>query len=181
MFSLVPALSMAVAAFIFALLASNTMHLVIVDAKLGGVLAMFGSILIMFALPWIDRSKVRSAHYRPVYKIMFWVFLLNALLLGYAGAQSVDWGTIIAFFTESEVKAMEAQGVHISAWIPVVLSDSMKPLADGLPDLKVSALATLYYFFHFVLLWWMSPNEKTLPLPTSIMDSVLKKSHAGAH
>jgi quinol-cytochrome oxidoreductase complex cytochrome b subunit len=179
--SILPVVLMFLGAALLAFVASHTMLMVIIDAKLGGVIAMFGSILIMFALPWIDRSKVRSAHYRPIYKIMFWAFLLNALLLGYAGSQSVDWGTIIAFFTESEVKAMESQGVHIAAWIPVILSDGMKALADGLPDLKVSAIATFYYFFHFALLWWISPREKTLPLPTSIMDSVLKKSHAGAH
>jgi ubiquinol-cytochrome c reductase cytochrome b/c1 subunit len=55
--------------------------------KLLGVLAMFGAILILFALPWIDRSKVRSAAFRPIYRIMFWAFLVNAILLGYIGAK----------------------------------------------------------------------------------------------
>ena len=36
--------------------------------KLGGVIAMFGSILILFALPWLDTSKVRSGNYRPLFK-----------------------------------------------------------------------------------------------------------------
>jgi quinol-cytochrome oxidoreductase complex cytochrome b subunit len=55
--------------------------------KLGGVIAMFGSILLLFALPWLDTSRVRSATFRPIYKVLFWVFLLDTLLLGYVGAK----------------------------------------------------------------------------------------------
>lgn len=51
-----------------------------------GVLAMFGSLLILFILPWLDFSKVRSARFRPIYKQMFWIFLINVLVLGYIGA-----------------------------------------------------------------------------------------------
>lgn len=52
-----------------------------------GVLAMFGSIAILFILPWLDRSKVRSAAYRPIYKQMFWIFIINFIILGYMGSQ----------------------------------------------------------------------------------------------
>lgn len=62
-------------------------NVVFMDSKLAGVLGMFGSIIILFFLPWIDRSKVRSATFRPVYKGMFWIFVLNALVLGYVGSQ----------------------------------------------------------------------------------------------
>jgi quinol-cytochrome oxidoreductase complex cytochrome b subunit len=55
--------------------------------KLLGVIAMFGAILIMFALPWLDRHPVRSASFRPVFRIFFWIFVINALVLGYIGAQ----------------------------------------------------------------------------------------------
>jgi quinol-cytochrome oxidoreductase complex cytochrome b subunit len=58
-----------------------------IPSKLGGVLAMFGSILILFALPWLDTSPVRSSNYRPVYRIFFWVFVVNALVLGYCGSK----------------------------------------------------------------------------------------------
>ena len=44
--------------------------------KLGGVIAMFGSILILFVLPWLDTSKVRSGTYRPVFKYFFWIFAI---------------------------------------------------------------------------------------------------------
>lgn len=55
--------------------------------KLGGVLAMFGAIAVLFVLPWLDRSPVRSARFRPIYKWFFWLFVLNAVLLTYCGAQ----------------------------------------------------------------------------------------------
>ena len=59
----------------------------IIPAKLGGVLVMFSSILVLFFLPWLDTSKVRSATFRPLYKWFFWLFVANALMLGYLGAQ----------------------------------------------------------------------------------------------
>ncbi len=58
-----------------------------VPSKLGGVILMFSAILILFFLPWIDRSPVRSANYRPWFRIAFWVFLFNAIILGYIGSQ----------------------------------------------------------------------------------------------
>ncbi len=53
--------------------------------KLAGVIAMFGSILILFFLPWLDSCKVRSGAYRPKFKIFFWMFILDVVLLGYIG------------------------------------------------------------------------------------------------
>ncbi|WPY00755.1 Cytochrome b [Candidatus Trichorickettsia mobilis] len=58
-----------------------------VPSKLGGVLLMFSSIIILFFLPWLDRSKVRSANYRPMYRIAFWVFIVDGLILGYMGGK----------------------------------------------------------------------------------------------
>jgi ubiquinol-cytochrome c reductase cytochrome b subunit len=57
-----------------------------VPDKLLGVVAMFAAIAILFVLPWLDRSKVRSANYRPIYKQMFWLFLVNVFVLGWVGA-----------------------------------------------------------------------------------------------
>ncbi|MGE0095356.1 MAG: cytochrome bc complex cytochrome b subunit [Alphaproteobacteria bacterium] len=53
--------------------------------KLLGVIAMFGSLLILFVLPWLDTSKVRSARFRPIYKKLFWVFLADCIVLGWVG------------------------------------------------------------------------------------------------
>lgn len=54
--------------------------------KLLGVIAMVGSILILFFLPWLDRGKVKSIRYRgPYYKIALSLFVLSFLTLGYLG------------------------------------------------------------------------------------------------
>ncbi|PZO74153.1 MAG: cytochrome b [Sphingomonas taxi] len=57
----------------------------ILPAKLWGVLAMFGSILLLFFLPWLDSSPVRSMNYRPKARIAFWVLVADILVLGYCG------------------------------------------------------------------------------------------------
>ena len=58
--------------------------------KLGGVVAMFGAILIMFLLPWLDTSKVRSATFRPLFKQFFWIFVIDCIALGYLGAKPAE-------------------------------------------------------------------------------------------
>lgn len=57
----------------------------IMPAKLWGVIAMFGSILLLFFLPWLDKSPVRSANYRPTYRWFLIVLAVVVLLLGYLG------------------------------------------------------------------------------------------------
>ncbi len=57
------------------------------EAKLAGVLAMFGAIAVLFILPWLDRSQVRSARFRPLYKKFFWLLLVTCFALGWAGGQ----------------------------------------------------------------------------------------------
>ena len=66
------------------------MGFTLISAKLAGVIAMFGSIAVLFLLPWLDTSKVRSARFRPWYKWFFWLFLLDCLLLGYIGSQPAE-------------------------------------------------------------------------------------------
>ena len=61
-----------------------------IDSKLGGVLAMFASILILFLLPWLDTSKVRSAVYRPWFKMFFWLFVANCIFLGWLGSKPAE-------------------------------------------------------------------------------------------
>ncbi|MGY0835283.1 cytochrome b [Azospirillum argentinense] len=58
--------------------------------KLGGVLAMFGAIAVLAALPWLDTSKVRSCKFRPIYRQFFWILAIDALILGYAGAMPAE-------------------------------------------------------------------------------------------
>jgi len=61
-----------------------------VPSKLGGVLMMFGSILILFFMPWLDKSPVRSSNYRPLYKWAYWGFLIDCLILGYVGGKPAE-------------------------------------------------------------------------------------------
>ncbi len=58
--------------------------------KLGGVIAMFSAIFVLFLLPWLDTSKVRSATFRPIYKILFWIFLVDAVVLGWVGSKPAE-------------------------------------------------------------------------------------------
>jgi ubiquinol-cytochrome c reductase cytochrome b subunit len=68
----------------YAILRSFTVDFIL-PAKLWGVLAMFSAVLVLFFLTWLDRSPVRSSNYRPVYKIFFWVLVVDVILLGYVG------------------------------------------------------------------------------------------------
>ena len=61
-----------------------------VPDKLGGVLLMFGSIGVLAVLPWLDTSPVRSASFRPVYRILFWVLLAACVVLGIAGGKPAE-------------------------------------------------------------------------------------------
>jgi len=67
-----------------------------VPDKLGGVVLMFGSIAVMFVLPWLDTSKVRSGTYRPLFKQFFWIFAAVCVGLGYLGAMPAEGGYVIA-------------------------------------------------------------------------------------
>ena len=64
--------------------------IVLIGSKLGGVILMFMSILLLILLPWLDGSKVRSAVFRPLYKKFFWVFALDCVLLGWVGGQKPE-------------------------------------------------------------------------------------------
>ncbi|QKV17100.1 cytochrome b N-terminal domain-containing protein [Oricola thermophila] len=74
----------------YAILRAITFNIGPIDSKLGGVLAMFGSIAVLFVMPWLDTSKVRSAVYRPWYKLFFWIFVANAILLGWLGSKPAE-------------------------------------------------------------------------------------------
>jgi ubiquinol-cytochrome c reductase cytochrome b/c1 subunit len=57
-----------------------------VPNKLFGVILSFGSILLLFLVPWLDTSRVRSARFRPIYKWVYWLLPIDVLALGYVGA-----------------------------------------------------------------------------------------------
>ena len=61
-----------------------------VPDKLGGVLLMFSAIFVLFILPWLDRSPVRSARFRPVFRIFFWLLFIDCIALGYLGGKPAE-------------------------------------------------------------------------------------------
>ena len=58
-----------------------------VPDKLGGVILLFASIMILFLVPWLDTSRVRSARFRPIFRQLFWLFAIDCVVLGLAGAK----------------------------------------------------------------------------------------------
>lgn len=56
------------------------------DAKFWGVVAMGAGVVILFFLPWLDKSPVKSIRYRPMWqKLLYAVFVINFFILGYLG------------------------------------------------------------------------------------------------
>jgi len=54
------------------------------------VLAMFASILLLFFLPWLDRSPVRSGNYRPVFRTFFWILVIDVVILAICGMKPAE-------------------------------------------------------------------------------------------
>ncbi|MBX3530414.1 MAG: cytochrome b N-terminal domain-containing protein [Rhizobiaceae bacterium] len=79
----------------YAILRAITFNIGPIDSKLGGVLAMAASILVLFFVPWLDTSKVRSAVYRPWYKLFFWIFAADCLFLGWLGSKPAEGAYVV--------------------------------------------------------------------------------------
>src|SRR5438552_2842513 len=74
-----------------------------VPNKLLGVILAFGSIFLLFIVPWLDTSPVRSARFRPIYKWVFWLLVIDVIALGWVGANPpeglvVTVGQIATFY-----------------------------------------------------------------------------------
>ena len=55
--------------------------------KLLGVIAMFGSLLILLVLPYTDLSRVRGNQFKPFMKFAFWFFVVDFIILMWIGSQ----------------------------------------------------------------------------------------------
>jgi quinol-cytochrome oxidoreductase complex cytochrome b subunit len=101
-----------------------------IPSKLGGVIAMFSSIAIFAFLPWLDTSRVRSARYRPVFKVFFWVFVATGIGLGYLGSQPPEGGFVIA------ARILTAYYfLHLLVIIPLLgLFERPRPLPASIAD-----------------------------------------------
>ncbi|BBK35677.1 cytochrome b [Allostella sp. ATCC 35155] len=66
-----------------------------VPDKLGGVLLMFGAVAVLFIVPWLDTSRVRSAKFRPIYRQFFWLLLIDCIVLGWVGGNPPEGAFIV--------------------------------------------------------------------------------------
>jgi len=101
-----------------------------VPDKLGGVLLMFGAIAVLFILPWLDRSPVRSARFRPFFRVFFWLFFVNAIALGYLGGKPAEGIYVIL----SRV-ATAWYFLHFLAILPILsMFEKTKPLPKSISE-----------------------------------------------
>jgi len=102
-----------------------------------GVLAMGLAVLVLFFLPWLDRSPVKSIRYRgPYYKIALAVFVVTFLVLGYLGTVPTNaWGQFGPWLGEAERATV------------------------------VARIGTLLYFLFFILMPWYTARDSVKPVP----------------
>ena len=99
-----------------------------VPDKLMGVMLMGASVMVLFFLPWLDRSPVKSIRYRSMqYKIMLGLFVVAFIRLGLLGM----------------AEGTPAQTIEMRIW-------------------------TFVYFAYFILLFFLSPKERTKPVPERV-------------
>jgi quinol-cytochrome oxidoreductase complex cytochrome b subunit len=178
----------------YAILRAITFDIGPIDAKLLGVIFMFAAIAILFVVPWLDTSKVKSMRYRPVARQFFLGFVAVCLLLGWCGAANPDDAVIPALRGEASlvVTYTDAAGAVASstyaggddayeaaeafmATLPATAGASLEAVpAPAFLFRHLSLILTFMYFGYFVLLFFLGLSEKTKPLPESIHKSVLK-------
>jgi ubiquinol-cytochrome c reductase cytochrome b subunit len=178
----------------YAILRAITFDIGPIPAKLIGVLLMFGSILILFVLPWLDTSKVRSMRYRPAARQFFVIFVLAALGLGFCGANNPD--DLIFKFREDRLAVTYTTTTGGTATdlfddyqqararqesMPPTAGASLEISTSGFKWLWLAQILSAYYFLYFlVILPVLGVIEKPKPRPASIADSVHKKHRKSA-
>jgi len=105
-----------------------------------GVLAMGLAVLVLFFLPWLDRSPVKSIRYRgPYYKIALGMFVVTFLVLGYLGTVPTNaWGQFGPWLGEAERATV------------------------------VARIGTLLYFLFFILMPWYTARDSVKPVPERV-------------
>lgn len=117
--------------------------IVLIEAKLGGVLAMFGSIALLLVMPWLDTHPVRSARYRPLFRSALIFFVVAVFVLGKVGGMPADTPLF-------PIGSFEFTTTHVA-----------------------QIMTLYYYGFFLVLLPLLGRIEKAKPMPASIHESVL--------
>ena len=114
------------------------------NSQFPGVVAMGASVMIFAALPWLDRSPVKSIRYRGVkYKTWLAVFVVSFLVLGYLGTEPTTvWGQ----FNGSWAEHLDTK--DRATW--------------------AARLFTLTYFLFFILMPFYTKSDKTKPVPERV-------------
>ena len=124
--------------------------------KLSGVLALLGALGCLFALPWLDTSKVRSMRYRPKARLYFFIWIIACLALGWCGSQEPD-GQLVHGVTTFTLIDYDVNSV---TWL--------------------SRIGAAYYFVWFLIITpLLGLRETPLPVPDSLFTPVLPAA-AGA-
>jgi ubiquinol-cytochrome c reductase cytochrome b subunit len=112
------------------------------QTQVWGVIVMGISVLIFFALPWLDRGAVKSIRYRGrLYKGWLVAFIVSFLILGYLGTVPITvWGQ----FADSA------------------------PFYGADKATVVARFLTVVYFLFFILMPWYTARDKTKPVPTRV-------------
>jgi ubiquinol-cytochrome c reductase cytochrome b subunit len=110
------------------------------NSQFPGVVAMGVSVMILFALPWLDRSPVKSIRYRgPYFKIALSAFVVVFLVLGYLGTEPITvWGQFGPWLGNADRATVAAR------------------------------ICTLIYFLFFILMPWYTRLDKTKPEPERV-------------
>ncbi len=182
----------------YAILRAITFNIGPIDAKLLGVLFMFGAIAVLFVLPWLDTSRVRSMRYRPVARQFFFGFVVASLLLGWCGASNpddpvpffpkgedrlivnyvdsagIEGSVVFAEYSEAAAFRAEQQAAGSSASMAI-----QKPWMFTFKTL--SQILTAYYFAYFLLILpILGLREQPVGEPESIHKSVLGEASPSA-
>ena len=128
----------------YAILRAIDFNLLFIDSKLLGVIFFGVSILILFFVPWLDRSKVRSGTFRPMFKWFYWLFVINFLLLMWFGAQRPG-DTVLMNFTVANVSKLSV--LYYFAYFIIILPllsifETTRPLPASISENVLGAART---------------------------------------
>lgn len=74
----------------YSMLRAITFNIGALSSTFLGVIILTSSVCVLFFVPWLDRSKICSARYRPLYKFFFWVFIVDVVFLGWLGSREMS-------------------------------------------------------------------------------------------
>jgi len=114
-----------------------------VPNKLLGVIMAFGSIFLLFIVPWLDTSPVRSARFRPVYKWVFWLLVIDVIALGWVGANPPEGLVVTVPHAGATVAPLARSPTNTDPWttlspVPPPVSRITRPCTACAPLLTES-------------------------------------------